>query len=62
MIDTDTSYNLLLGQTWIHANWIVPSTLINAFKYVGDKAIVRMVFAEMQLFKGVEKYFIDSLL
>jgi len=27
VIDADTSYNLLLGRPWIHANWIVPSTL-----------------------------------
>jgi len=62
MIDTDTSYNLLLGQTWIHANWIVPSTLHQCFKYVDDKAMVRTVFAETQLFKGVKDYFTDSLL
>jgi len=62
VIDTDTSYNLLLRPPWIHANWIVPSTLHQCFKYVDDKAIVRTVFAEMQLFKGVEIYFIDSLL
>ena len=52
IIDADTSYNLLLGQLWIHANWIVPSTLHQYFKYVDDKAMVRMVFAEMQPFKG----------
>jgi len=27
IINADTSYNLLLGRPWIHANWIVPSTL-----------------------------------
>ena len=27
VMDADTSYNLLLGQRWIHANWIVPSRL-----------------------------------
>ena len=31
VIDTDTSYNLLLGWPWIHANWIVPSTLHQCF-------------------------------
>jgi len=62
IIDADTSYNLLLGRTWIHANWIVPSTLHQCFKYIGDDVMVRMVFAEMQLFKGVENYFTDSLL
>ena len=61
IIDADMSYNLLLGWPWIHANGIVPSTLHQCFKYVDDKAIVRMVFAKMQLFKGVENYFADSL-
>ena len=27
VIEADMSYNLLLGWPWIHANWIVPSTL-----------------------------------
>ena len=27
VIDADTSYNLLLGHPWIHANDIIPSTL-----------------------------------
>jgi len=46
VIDTDTSYNLLLGRPWIHANWIVPSTLHQCFKYVEDNATVRTVFAK----------------
>ena len=62
VIDADTSYNLLLGRPWIHDNWIVSSTLHQYFKYVDDKARVRMVFVEMQSFKGVEKYFTNSLL
>ena len=62
VIDADTSYNMLLGQPWIHANWIVPSTLHQCFKYVDDRdLIVRTVFAETHPFKGVENYFTDSL-
>ena len=61
-IDANTSYNLLLGRPWIHANWIVPSTLHQCFKYVKDDAIVQTVFAEKQPFKGVENYFTDALL
>jgi len=34
VIDADTSYNLLLRRSWIHANWIMPSTLHQCFKYV----------------------------
>jgi len=62
VIDAETSYNLLLGRPWIHANWIVPSTLHQCFKYVEDGATVRTVFAEKQPFKGVDNYFTDALL
>jgi len=34
VINTETSYNLLLGRPWIHANWIIPSTLHQCFKYM----------------------------
>jgi len=46
VINTDTSYNLLLGRLWIHANWIVPSTLHQCFKYVEDNAMLWTVFVE----------------
>ena len=36
IIDADMPYNLLLRWSWIHANWIVPSTLHQYFKYMGD--------------------------
>jgi len=61
-IDADTSYNLLLGRSWIHANWIITSTLQQCFKYVDNTVMLRIVFANIQPFKGVENYFIDSLL
>jgi len=54
VIDADTSYNLLLRRPWIHANWIVPSTLHQYFKYVEDDATVWTMFAEKQPFKGVK--------
>ena len=62
VIDADTSYNLLLGWSWIHANWIVPFTLHQCFKYVEDDTTVQTVFAEKQPSKGVENYFTDALL
>ena len=62
VIDADISYNLLLRRPWIVANWIVPSTLHQYFKYLDDKVKVRTVFAKMQPFKGVKNYFTDSLL
>jgi len=37
VIDTDTSYNLLLGRSWINCNSVDPSTLHQVMKYVdGD--------------------------
>ena len=53
---------MLLGRPWIYANWIIPSTLHQCFKYVEDDATVQTVFAEKQPFKGVENYFTDALL
>jgi len=55
VIDTDTSYNLLLRRPWIHHNSIVPSTLHQVMKYVDGDGKVRT-------FKGVDNYFTDSLL
>ena len=37
VIDADTSYNLLLGRSWIHRNAIVQSTLHQVMKYVGEE-------------------------
>lgn len=63
VIDAETSYNMLVGRPWIHANWIVPSTLYQCFKYVDDRdCTVKTVFADTHPFKGVENYFTDSLL
>ena len=62
IIDADSSYNLLLGRPWIHHNSIVPSTLHQVMKYVDGDGKVRTMIAERHPFKGVEKYFKDSLL
>ena len=39
VIDSKTSYNLLLGRPWIHGNGVVPSTLHQCFKYCDGKQI-----------------------
>src|SRR3954462_14000703 len=62
VIDADTSYNLLLGQPWIHKNHIVPSTLHQVMKYVDAQGQVRTLVAEQCPFRGVETHFTDSLL
>src|ERR1700734_2621123 len=62
VIDAEMSYNMLLGRPWIHANWIVPSTLHQCFKYIDEQdLVVKTVFAETHPFKGVENYFTDSI-
>lgn len=62
VIDANTSYNLLLGRPWIHRNRVVPSTLHQVMKYVDAEDLVRALIVEQHPFKGVEKYFTDSLL
>jgi hypothetical protein len=39
VIDSKTSYNLLLGRPWLHENGIVPSTLHQCFKYSIGKQV-----------------------
>jgi len=62
VIDADTLYNLLLGRPWIHRNFIVPSTLHQVMKYVSEDEKLRTLIAKRHPFKGVQNYFIDSLL
>jgi len=62
IIDTDTSYNLLLGRPWIHCNAIVLFTLHQEMKYIGEARKVRTLIFERHSFKGIENYFTDSLL
>jgi len=62
IIDADRSYNLFLRRPWIHANWIVPSTLHQYFRYMEDDVVVQMIFTKIQSFKRVENYFTDFLL
>ena len=62
VINADTSYNLLLGRTWIHRNSIVPSTLHQVMKYIDGSGKVRTLIAERHPFKGIENCFTNSLL
>lgn len=50
VIDAETSYNLLLGRPWIHANLIGPSTLHQCMKYVDKDDKVKTVVAEKHPF------------
>ena len=62
VIDVFTSYNLLLGRLWIHRNSIVLCTLHQVMKYANEWGRVRTLIVEIHPVKGVENYFIDSIL
>ena len=59
VIDSKTSYNLLLGRPWIHGNGVVPSTLHQCFKYCDGKQI-KVVTADLQPFTATESHFADA--
>uniref|UniRef100_A0A2N9F042 Integrase catalytic domain-containing protein n=1 Tax=Fagus sylvatica TaxID=28930 RepID=A0A2N9F042_FAGSY len=59
MIDSKTSYNLLLGRPWLHENGIVPFTLHQCFKYFDGKQ-VKKVIADLQPFTEAESHFADA--
>uniref|UniRef100_A0A2N9HH26 Uncharacterized protein n=1 Tax=Fagus sylvatica TaxID=28930 RepID=A0A2N9HH26_FAGSY len=46
VIDSKTSYNLLLGRPWLHENGIVPSTLHQCFKYSDGKQVKKKIAKE----------------
>ena len=59
VIDSKTSYNLLLGRPWIHRNGVVPSTLHQCFKYCDGKQ-VKVVTVDLQPFTATESHFADA--
>ncbi|XXG88176.1 hypothetical protein AAC387_Pa12g0420 [Persea americana] len=59
-IKTPSCYNILLGRPWIHENGVVPSTLHQCIKFVGDDGLIHRVFADKKPFKGKEVHFADS--
>lgn len=56
VINTDTSYRVLLGRPWLHDNWVVPSTLHQCFKYFKDGQ-ERKVAGDLQPFSIFESYY-----
>ncbi|XXG73202.1 hypothetical protein AAC387_Pa07g2161 [Persea americana] len=58
-IKTPSCYNILLGRPWIHENGVVPSTLHQCIKFVGDDGLIHRVFADKKPFKGKEVHFAD---
>ena len=59
VIDSKTSYNLLLGRPWIHGNGVVPSTLHQCFKNCDGKQ-VKVVIADLQPFTAAESHLLCS--
>ncbi|OMO91548.1 reverse transcriptase [Corchorus capsularis] len=58
VIDSSSTYNILLGRDWIHANWFVPSSLHQMFIF-WNGAEVEVVKADIRPFK-VESHAVDA--
>ncbi|KAI5335402.1 hypothetical protein L3X38_025535 [Prunus dulcis] len=58
VIDAKTSYNLLLGRPWVHENGIVPSTLLQCFKFY--RGGVKKILGDVKPFTEAESYFADT--
>ncbi|XP_073120324.1 uncharacterized protein [Henckelia pumila] len=59
VIDSRTSYNMLLGRPWLHENGVVPSTWHQCFKYCQD-GVVRKVLGDDKPFTKAESHFADA--
>ena len=52
VIDANTSYNLLLGRSWIHRNSVVQSTFHQVMKYADEWERVKTLIIERHPFEG----------
>ncbi|KAL0283096.1 UNVERIFIED_CONTAM: hypothetical protein Sangu_2912500 [Sesamum angustifolium] len=59
IIDTKTSYNMLLGRPWLHENIVVPFTWHQCFKHCRN-GIVKKVLADNKFFTEAESHFADA--
>ncbi|KAL0387476.1 UNVERIFIED_CONTAM: hypothetical protein Sradi_2629400 [Sesamum radiatum] len=59
VIDTKTSYNMLLCRPWLHENAVVPSTWHQCFKYYRN-CILKKVLGDNKPFTEVESHFADA--
>ncbi|KAA0042105.1 retrotransposon gag protein [Cucumis melo var. makuwa] len=57
VIDSRTTYKLLLDHPWIHGNGVVTSILLQCFKFYQDG--VKKVEADSNPFSDVESHFVD---
>ncbi|KAM2879555.1 hypothetical protein FF1_015035 [Malus domestica] len=58
VIDTRTSYSLLLGRPWIHKNGVVPSTLHQCLKFYQEG--VKVIQGDTKPFTKAESHFADA--
>ncbi|KAM1212301.1 hypothetical protein ACFX2G_003942 [Malus domestica] len=58
VIDAKTSYGLLLGRPWIHANGVVPSTLHQCLKFYQEG--VKVIYGDTKPFTEAESHFADA--
>ncbi|KAM3016254.1 hypothetical protein FF2_000296 [Malus domestica] len=58
VIDARTSYGLLLGRPWIHANGVIPSTLHQCLKFYREG--VKVIYGDTKLFTEAESHFTDT--
>ncbi|KAM3007499.1 hypothetical protein FF2_031739 [Malus domestica] len=58
VIDARTSYGLLLGRPWIHANGVVPYTLHQCLKFYQEGA--KVIYGDTKPFTEAESHFADA--
>ncbi|KAH0636032.1 hypothetical protein KY290_036427 [Solanum tuberosum] len=59
VIDTKTSYNILLGRPWVHENKVIPSTYHQCLKYYED-GVAKSIIADDNPFTEAEAHFADA--
>ncbi|XP_060968195.1 uncharacterized protein LOC133035834 [Cannabis sativa] len=59
VIDSDTSYNVLLGRPWLHEYGVIPSTLHQCFKFCKEGK-VKSVNADPNPFYGEQVNYADA--
>jgi len=59
VIDSNTSYNVLLGRPWLHGCGVIPSTLHQCFKFCKDGEVMK-VNADLNPFRGEQVNYADA--
>ncbi|KAH0636782.1 hypothetical protein KY285_036491 [Solanum tuberosum] len=59
VIDAKTSYNILLGRSWVHENKVIPSTYHQCLKYYED-GVAKRIIVDDNPFTEAEAHFADA--